>query len=307
MIIGVDVGGTKTHVRARDADGESRDVRLPTASWLQGRSLEHPASVDALLAVIESVAPGSEWAPLAVGAHGCDTPDQIAAFREALAARRSGSILVTNDAALVGPAAGFARTIGVIAGTGSIVVGADLTGSPITAGGHGWMIADPGSAPGIVRAAVRAVLDHADTGAEPDVLSHRLMAHYATSSPNDLAWVFTTGAGIHRWAEAAPLVFAAADDGSALAAETVRGAGEELADQVAHVLRRGAVADAVIAAGGVVTNQPRLAMAIREGLLERKILIPFHVLDTPPVAGAVALGARLECNRGTTHPSLVDD
>ncbi|WP_309066628.1 BadF/BadG/BcrA/BcrD ATPase family protein [Microbacterium sp.] len=307
MIVGVDVGGTKTHIRVVDAEGRTRDLRVSTASWLEGRSLEHPTSVEGLLAAIARLEPAAGAAPLAVGAHGCDTPAQISAFRAALAARRPGDVLVTNDAALVGPAAGVERAIGVIAGTGSIVVGADAATRPVTAGGHGWLLADPGSAPGIVREAVIAVLEDADAGGSGDRLGPALMAHYSAASANDLAWVLTAQAGIHRWAEAAPLVFDAADGGSAVAATVIQRAGAALGRQVAQVLRRGAVADAVVAAGGVVTNQPRLACAIEAELRRRDVRLPFRVLDTPPVAGAIALGARLEhTGAPSIHPWMTD-
>ncbi len=292
MIIGIDVGGTKTHIRAEDASG-ARDLRFPTGQWMQGRALDDVVSVERLLDAIAELAPDAESAPLAVGAHGCDTPEQIAAFRDSLAARHDGPVHVTNDAALVGPAAGIERAVGVIAGTGSIVVGADLAGEPVTAGGHGWMIADPASAPGIVREAVRAVISRADTGAAPTILGRTLMEHFGADDTNELAWLFTLHADIHRWAGAAPLVFAAADAGSADAIDTIRESAGKLAEQVALVLARGAVADAVVAAGGVVTNQPRLAGALRSELIRRNVAQPFSVLDHPPVAGAVALARRL--------------
>jgi N-acetylglucosamine kinase-like BadF-type ATPase len=295
MILGIDVGGTKTHIRVADATA-SRDLRLPTVQWLRGRSLEHPASVAALLEAAASIAPDGarlRRAPLVVGAHGCDTPEQIVAFRDALAADHDGPILVTNDAALVGPAAGVDRSIGIIAGTGSIVVGADADGTPVTAGGHGWMIADPASAPGIVREAVRTVILRADTGAAPDQLGEALMSHYGADDVNELAWVFMVEASIHRWAEAAPIVFEAADLGSADAVATIDRAAAELVTQVTQVLARGAVADAIVAAGGVVTHQPRLASALERELARQGVVHPFQVLDHAPVAGAIALGARL--------------
>lgn len=316
MIIGIDVGGTKTLIRAVDATGAERDLLVPTAQWLQGRSLEHPTSVDRLFETIAAIAPGAidhdaidhdgtvhDGTALVIGAHGCDTPDQVAAFHAALAARHAGLLHVTNDAALVGPAAGADRAVGVIAGTGSIVIGADAEGGHLQAGGHGWMIADPGSAPGIVREAVRAVIARADSGAAPELLGETLMRHYGADDLNELAWVFMVEASIHRWAEAAPAVFDAADRGSADAAATVDRAGRELAEQVAHVLRRGAVADAIVAAGGVVTNQPRLAAAIERGLGRLGIAQPFRVLEVAPVAGAIAIGRRLLDARGVPEAS----
>lgn len=304
MLIGIDVGGTKTHIRAQNAAG-ARDLRLPTRQWLQGERLDDEASVARLLGAVARIAPGAESAPLAIGAHGCDTPEQIAAFHASLAARHRGPVHVTNDAALVGPAAGVERAVGVIAGTGSIVVGVDAAGESVTAGGHGWMIADPASAPGIVREAVRAVLARADTGAEPTVLGDTLMAHFEARDVNELAWRFTMHADIHRWAGAAPLVFDAADAGSPDAVEAIRASAGELAAQVALVLARGAVADAIVAAGGVVTNQPRLADELRRELLRRDVTQPFTVLEHPPVAGAVSLARRLDATVGVAAATPV--
>jgi N-acetylglucosamine kinase-like BadF-type ATPase len=319
MIIGIDVGGTKTLIRAVDADGAERDLLVSTAHWLQGSSLEHATSIDRLFQTIATIAPGfdgaggaagsdvegprEDGAALVIGAHGCDTPDQVAAFRDALAARHAGPLHVTNDAALVPPAAGVNRAVGVIAGTGSIVIGTDADGGQIQAGGHGWMIADPGSAPGIVREAMRAVIARADSGAAPELLGRTLMRHYGADDLNELAWVFMEQASIHRWAEAAPAVFDAADAGSTQAAATIERAGRELAEQVASVLRRGAVADAIVAAGGVVTNQPRLALALEHGLGDLGVAQPLRVLDVAPVAGAVAIGRHLLAAREVPEAS----
>lgn len=298
MVIGIDIGGTTTRLRAVSADGRTRERRTATQEWLRGRPLDDPSSIEALLGLIATL-DGSDEDAVAIGAHGCDTPLQVASFQAALSARRAGPVLVTNDAALVGPAAGVARAVGIIAGTGSIVVGADAAGAVISAGGHGWMIADPGSAPGLVREAVRAVLDRDDRGARPDPLGIALLRHYQAGDASELAWTFMTHAGIHRWAEAAPLVFQAADHGSADAVRVIDDAAIELARQVSSVFARGAVADAVIAAGGVVTHQPRLATAIADALARSGIDQPFRVLDTEPVAGAVVLARTLTPGRET--------
>jgi glucosamine kinase len=297
-IIGIDVGGTKTHVRAEDGDAAARERTVPTRDWQQGRGLDHADSVRSLLSIVRSLGDDGGHAPLVVGAHGCDTPEQIDAFHAALAAQRPGPILVTNDAALVGPAAGVTHAIGVIAGTGSIVVGATADGFPIAVGGHGWMIADPGSAPALTREAVRAVIRRADEGAEPDALGRALLAHFDATGVNELAWIFMSTATMHRWAEGARLVFDAADQGSTDALETIETAAAELAHHVTLLFDRGAVADAVVAAGGVVTNQPLLARALETELALAGVTQPFRVLDHPPVAGAIALARDLRDEGG---------
>lgn len=302
MFIGIDVGGTKTHIRVEDARANMRERRVPTHDWLQGRSLKNPASVVALLALVSEIVEDAHDVPLVVGAHGCDTASQIEEFRVALASQHPGPILVTNDAALVGPAAGVERAIGVIAGTGSIVVGTGHDGTPITAGGHGWMIADPGSAPGIAREAVRTVIKRADAGTVPELLGHALMNHFGATDVNELAWIFMSTATMHRWAGAARVVFTAAEGGSADAVSTIERAAAQLAQQVTLVLDRGAVADTIVAAGGVVTNQPLLARALETELALAGITQTFRVLDTPPVEGAIALARGL---KGSAHDNTI--
>lgn len=293
MYVGIDVGGTKTHVRVEGPESNAHQRRVLTREWLQNRTLEDPASVSALLNLVSDVGGEVEGAPLVVGAHGCDTPSQIEAFKGALSAQHSGPVLVTNDASLIGPAVGADRAIGVIAGTGSVVVGTSANGTPVMAGGHGWMIADPGSAPGIAREAVRTVLLQADAGAAPGSLAWALMNHFEVSNVNELAWSFISTADMHRWAGAAPIVFAVAEEGSSEAVSTIERAASELARQVASVIARGAAAEVIVAAGGVISNQPLLAQALETELVLCGVDLPFRVLEGPPVAGAVALARRL--------------
>jgi N-acetylglucosamine kinase-like BadF-type ATPase len=294
MLIGIDVGGTKTHIRVVGLPVSGAvDARVSTPSWLAGRRLDDARSVAALLALLDD-AGADRSAPLAIGAHGCDTEQQVEAFRAALAAQHPGPVLVVNDALLVGPAAGVDEFVGVIIGTGSIVVGRDVDGRTVSAGGHGWMIADPGSAPALTREAAKAVARRADEGLPPDELGRALMSAFGLADPNELPMALTLNADIHAWARTAPLVFDAAAAGSADAAETIAAAAAELAEQIAHVLARGAVAEAVIAAGGVIVNQAPLQDELRAALASRGIDLPMVVLDGDPVAGAVALARRLD-------------
>lgn len=294
MLIGIDVGGTKTHIRLGERRGAGDlDVRVPTSSWLSGRALHDSRSVAALLGLLHE-AEADRNAPLAIGAHGCDTEQQVEAFRAALAAQHGGPVLVVNDALLVGPAVGVDEFVGVIIGTGSIVVGRDAEGRTVSAGGHGWMIADPGSAPALTREAAKAVARRADRGLPPDELGLALMAAFEVADPNELPLALTLRADMHGWARTAPLVFDAAAAGSNDAAGTIAAAAAELAEQIAHVLARGAIAEAVIAAGGVIVNQPPLQDELRRALARRGVPLPMRVLDGDPVAGAVALARQLD-------------
>jgi glucosamine kinase len=203
-LIGIDVGGTNTRVRVRSLEHDAEvTTSLKTNEWLTPNGLADTVSVRNLLRVA-SDAGANRRDSLAIGAHGCDSLIQIRGFTNSLRQQHDGPLKVVNDADLLAPAAGITAAIGVIAGTGSIVTGRTHDGESITAGGHGWMIGDPGSAPGITREAVLATLDQADRGAIPDQLAHRLMDYYGVSDVADLpaafareARQFTFGPGRH--------------------------------------------------------------------------------------------------------------
>jgi N-acetylglucosamine kinase-like BadF-type ATPase len=305
MYIGVDVGGTKTHIRVEDL-GEHRDLIIPTREWMDSNFLGESHDVHRLANYIRDVG-GRDDAPLGVGAHGCDSPEIGRALEIALVSERGGSVRVVNDARLIGPAAGSTSSICVVIGTGSIVVGSTVDGVDVMIGGHGWMLADPGSAPALVRESVKAVLRRDDDGHPPDALGERLLAEFDAHDPHDLAANFTDNASMQRWASAAPLVFLAAVDGSADATGVIASAARDLARQVGLALGRGAVAEEIIAAGGVVVNQPLLASELARELTAQGVVQPFRVLREPPVAGAVAIARLLDpVPVGSTKPSSPD-
>ncbi len=305
MIVGIDVGGTKTHIRVVDESGaldrEARDIIVATESWQLDSSLAAQGSIARLLALFAPHLPLDEPATLVVGAHGCDSPRQIQEFAEAIRRDFNGSVFVVNDAQLLGPAAGELNAIALIAGTGSIVVGQDENRAVITAGGHGWMLADPGSGPALARESVRAILDRCDRGEPADHLGTLFMESMGVATPSELSHEFTRRASMQMWAQMASLVFDAAHAGSTDAMQVIDAAAAELAQSVKALLDRGARATAVIAAGGVVTNQPMLEESIRRHIVALSPSMSVSVLRTAPVAGAIALGRAVQSQRTTTQ------
>ncbi|CAM5489928.1 BadF/BadG/BcrA/BcrD ATPase family protein [Leifsonia shinshuensis] len=297
MIVGIDIGGTKTHVRAESDGATLLDRSVPTAEWQADGKLDSPASVQGLLALFGGL-PGSAEAALAVGAHGLDSEAQTLAFQSALAEAHRGRTWTVNDVELLGPAAGFDDAIAVIAGTGSKVVGRLADGSPVTAGGYGYILNDPGSAPALVRDAVRSLFDAVDEREQPDQLADALFAHFGVDDVVGLSNALTVHPRITRWGAAAPLVFAAADAGSRRAARVIDDAADELARSVQLVHRHGAVGRHVVCAGGVITNQPRLFQAFHERLRTRGLGHVVHLLTAAPVEGALAMARRLSAQPG---------
>ncbi|MEV8212982.1 BadF/BadG/BcrA/BcrD ATPase family protein [Leifsonia sp. NPDC077715] len=293
MIVGIDIGGTKTHVCVEDDAGAALlDRSVKTADWQHGSDLHSEDNVRALLALFEQV-PGAPAAPLVVGAHGLDSEAQTLAFSETLSALHDGPALAVNDVELVGPAAGFDEAIAVIAGTGSKVVGRRADGTLVNAGGYGYILNDPGSAPALVRDAVRSLFDAVDEEEPRDALADALYAHFGVDEIVGLSMALSIRPRVTVWGAAAPLVFAAADAGSVRAARVIDQAADELARSVELVHRRGAAGDDVVCAGGVVSHQPRLFDALGERLRARGLTHSIHLLDVAPVRGALALARRL--------------
>ncbi|SEA33582.1 N-acetylglucosamine kinase [Leifsonia sp. 21MFCrub1.1] len=298
QLIGIDIGGTKTHVVV-EADGANLDRPVRTelvvssSDWRAGLG---DAAADArglTRLLVENFGSGVLASALAVGAHGCENTEQCHDLERALGAMIDGPVVVVNDSELIPPAMGAERAIGVVVGTGSIATARDARGALVSAGGWGWFLGDEGSAPGLVREATRAVLDSRDRGEPLDALGRRLFAAFDAGNGDELALAVTETGSAEALGERAPEVFAAADDGSDLAVTVVRDAGAHLAALVDRLLLRGIAADSVVAGGSVIERQPRLQHAFASALADRRPGLALRILDRPPVEGAVALARGL--------------
>jgi N-acetylglucosamine kinase-like BadF-type ATPase len=303
-VIGVDVGGTKTHVRIERGPERLADYVVPTASWwVPGSPLEHPDNAATLAR--ELCGPDDGASAVVVGAHGIDSVRVAEAMAAELRRFFAGPVRVLNDAALVGPAAGYpGAVVTVIAGTGSIVLATDADGVEVRLGGHGYLLGDEGSAPALVRDLARDILRGVDRGTT-DVIALRHLLTAAGLPPSaepeeDLAAELHHRHSITDWGRLAPAVFAAADAGSPLARAVVQRHADEVVELVELHLARGVAPEAVVLAGGVVTAQPRLADAIRTGVHRAHPGLPVVLLTQPPVEGAVVL-ARADLAR--SHPA----
>lgn len=292
MIVGIDLGGTKTRVIAEEDGTSLLDVAVPTRSWQSGTLLEDEKNPQRLLSLLDGLA-GSRTAAIAIGARDLDNDRQLREFNTRVSQEHGGPVLAVNDVELLAPAAGLENAIAVIVGTGSKVVGHDAAGAVISAGGHGYLLDDEGSAPWLARAAMGRVLDAHDQGRAPDALALRFMEHFGVDDVVDAGCAFATTVGLNSWARLCPLVFEAADAGSQLAVDVIADAARFLADDVALVHRRGALGTDVLCAGGVVTHQPRLFQALAQDVDDLALGLAVRLLTVPPVLGALALARKL--------------
>jgi glucosamine kinase len=263
---------------------------VPCSAW-------HRAGVDGVAdgaaALIQSEAgPGGT---VVIGAHGCDTTEQgrrVAATIE----RKLGSALVVvlNDAELLLPAAGVVRGVGLVCGTGSIVIGYLADGSLLSVGGWGGYLAEEGSGTGLFRDAARAVVEGHDRGAPRDPLEDLLLELLELEELRDLPAALGDMKGPTSWAHLTPPLFERAlAAGSPLVHQVIEASAEALVGLVALAGSRGCDTATVVAGGGLVANAPWLQQALRRALARTCPRSEFVVLASPPVDGALALATEL--------------
>ncbi|MFI2205023.1 N-acetylglucosamine kinase [Streptomyces sp. NPDC020192] len=292
VLVGIDVGGTKTHLRALAGDTPVADHVRTSGGW---RPYDPVAAAGWLARLIAEALPaGLRPSAVAVGGHACETPRQCDQIRTALHLHFDVPALVVGDAELLVPAAALDKGAGLVAGTGSVAVGRRADGTPVQVGGWGAVLGDEGGAAGLVREAVRACWAAHDRGEAPDALAVALLEAFGVPE------VPALGAALENvpdpsaaWGRAAPAVFAAAEAGSALAQEVIAAGGRSLAALVALLARRGAATDEVVVAGSTILAQPPLYDAFAAALAEDLPSARPRPLRVAPVEGAVALARSL--------------
>lgn len=301
-VLGVDVGGTKTHLALGTVDGDGRIVReavVPTPSW---RTASFEGNAEAIVGLlVDEFGDGAKDVAIGVGAHGCDSTAQCQALEDGIRALVTGPVRVLNDGELMPWAMGVHGGVGVVVGTGSIAVARDDEGRLITAGGWGWVLGDEGSSAGIVREATRAVLAELDLGRRDDPLVAALFRSFDVPDGPSLAMEMTRDNTAERWGRHSRDVFAAAEAGSQLAATVIDDAADSLAGLLDRLHTRGVAITDVVAGGAVVTSQPRLRDRFVRAVESTHPGVTVSVLSHPPVVGALALAADLA--RSQAHPT----
>lgn len=282
-VIGIDVGGSKTHGVRSDGDRVLAEAFGPSANIASVGVQEATAELHALL---DELGPDDVHA-ICVGTAGGDLAE-----RQLLAVLQlrfpAVPVQVVHDTQLILAAAGLEHGVVVVSGTGSAAWGRSREGGQARAGGWGYLLGDDGSAYGVVRAALRHVLDRSDAGDPPDPLTDELLRSCATTTTRELLDVFYRSPSRRRWARESTVVFRLAEAGDAAARAIVTDAAAELVRAATHVCRRIASAGPVVLAGGLAVHQPLLQQAVGAGLAAAGVA-DVRVLRGDPVQGAVAL------------------
>ena len=267
ILIGADVGGTKTAVAVVQGDTVVARADGPGAALRPGRTLQSAATIaDVVRRALAGIGQlrGDVLVVGAAGAGRRAERDELArALRGEVLAER---VLVTTDIEIALTAAfGDGPGIVVSAGTGSIAVARDPSGALHRMGGYGWQMGDEGSGYAIGRAALGAV-SRARDGRSPETpLQQRLLAVTRSGDFDELVRWATT-ASPAEVAALAPAVLEVAAAGDVVA----RG----IADYAARELSQLAICLLPQLAGG----EP-LRVALAGGLLDADTLLRRMVLQ----------------------------
>jgi glucosamine kinase len=295
-VLGVDIGGSKTH-GLRVEHGEV--VREAMAGSANMASVGVQAAGRVLDELFDRLGLDS-IAAVCVGAAGADTPEGRDRLTRLVAQRLpSAALTVVHDTRLVLAAAELDEGVVVISGTGSVGWGMRRDGQEVRAGGWGYLLGDEGSGYGLARDAVREALRDADCGRAPGPVALRLVAECGLERPDQLLDLFYAQPERRWWAQRAGAVVALAVAGDATAVRLVDQAADALADLAVVVAGRLALTGPVVLAGGLVVNQPALRIRVSERLAAQG-MSDVRVLQGDPVRGAVRLAEELLAHALTT-------
>jgi len=289
-MIGLDIGGTKTH-GLRFEDGKAVADKITGSANIQ--NVSRKAAQASLAQLFEEIGYGPVDR-VYVGAGGVDTKEDAVELERLIAPfAPDAKVMVVHDSRLLLAAGGAGSGVAVIAGTGSAVWGRNRQGIEARAGGWGYLLGDEGSGYWLGREAVRHSLDMMNRGYASDELTRALLAACGVDHPNRLIALFhSPDTGRQYWAKHAKLVVAAAETGHEASQLMLEQAGQDLARMTVLALTLLGIPGPVILGGGLGVNSTRLQSAFRKALASSGIH-DVRIVDQDPVYGTKQLADEL--------------
>jgi N-acetylglucosamine kinase-like BadF-type ATPase len=294
VFLGVDGGGTKTHVVLADLGGTPLGVGVSGASNWEDVGIEGAiATVDnaAAQAFAEAGLGAADVTAAVLGLAGLDWESdsrKLAVIPESLGLTCPWSTVNDSFVALRA-GANHPWGIVVIAGTGAVAAGRHPDGEEFRTLGLGPVYGDFGSASEIGEEAMRAVAEWFIGLGPSTALTDALCAQVNVASAQELLERFSRSQ--EPLDSIARIVMKVADDGDGIAKGIAERAGAGLGARAALVARKLSMQDLpveVVLAGGVFRSANRTLLSAFEAELRRTV--PRAVvarLEVPPVVGAV--------------------
>ncbi len=305
IVLGVDGGGSKTHLAICDESGAVLGAATSGPSnWetvgLRGAS---DAIGDAIEKALAASGVRRDQIEAAVfGLAGVDWPSDIERLETALAPLRLECPSTIMNDSYIALRAGARAPWGVvvIAGTGTVVAGRSRGGETFRTLGLGRLLGDDGSASDVAEQVIRAVA-RAYVGRGPATsLSDGLLKLTGADSVAQMLEEYSRGG--EGELNAAPLALEHAAHGDAVAIGIVEWAAAELGGAAATVARRLDMEDGpyeLVLSGGLFRGGGELL----ETLISRSVPTALLTrLEAPPVTGAVLMA--LEAVGGRPTPDV---
>lgn len=297
--LGVDVGATKSHALIADAQGQA--VGFAVGGSGNHEDVGYDGTIRTLQQIVTGAlaAAGLERSAIAgagFGIGGYDWPSERAATLEAIATLGLACPLEAVNDTIIGLVAGAEQGWGValVAGTSNNCRGWDRDHREGRVMGNGTEFGENGGAYELVLKAVQEGAKAWTCRGPATALTDAFVAHVGAHDAADLL----EGLSQHSYtvqADAAPLVFAAAQHGDAVAHAVIRWTAEELASLAVGVIRQLALEDEtfdVVLVGSLYNGGPLFTEPLFAAIRAAAPGASFVRLRTPPVVGAVLIGVQ---------------
>jgi N-acetylglucosamine kinase-like BadF-type ATPase len=195
FLLGIDVGGTKYHFRARPEKGRDVNVIVPSEGNLHELGAEGLVRVlhKNITSVKNRMRRGSKISGVSLGVSGLDRPRDIRSLTKHLMKRAwwraadPEKRLLSNDI-MIGLRAGTASVVamGIISGTGSNGYAIDADGDEAWVSGRGHLMSDEGSGYSIAVAGLRATTMSEDGRGPTTRISEKLFKALNVQSTQEL-------------------------------------------------------------------------------------------------------------------------
>lgn len=309
LIIGVDGGGTKSHLavfsEAGECVGAARCGPLNHECFEDSfQGLEAALREFILSALRDAGASVTDVRHALFGIAGVDTKEQHTVISGILTRIGLPSFTLCNDAFL-GIAAGCPEGTGICAvnGTGSVMAGVDGSGASLQVGGIGSLSDDRGGSGWYGSQVLKAVYRELYKHAKKTVLTPAMLTLIGSAGEDDYMETLTTAVnsetlnrdGLNR------LVFMAADAGDEVALDILKASAEHYAGGIAYLAQKldfpKSETLTIAFVGSVFVKErvkilPRLVETAFRAILPDRPAV-FLNLETVPVAGAVLWAAKI--------------
>lgn len=301
FVIGVDGGGSKTTVVVANQQGK------PLGKIQGGATNYHSVGGEAAFQALNQAIGEAlgiagigreKIAAIGMGMSGVDRPSDRELFYSWAGKQFPQARLALVNDALILIAAGTENNwgIGVIAGTGSIVIGRNPYGAVKRAGGWGYLLGDEGSGYQVGLHAMQAVAKAFDGRNAPTSLTKRVLEMLSLASPANLVdYIYQATTSRGDIARLAGLVDEEAAAGDKMALEIIRQGATELALCAQSVAGRLGFSGSIPCAigGGFILHSLQMYRAFE--LAANSIQLNFEPIRkvVDPVDGAIRLAIDL--------------